>query len=649
MRAPPPASLPPEAAARPSSSSTSPCRSRRPPATASEARGNVPHDLLRDHPPPVEPEQPESVPVPPPGDKAPCALRTTRLHLLHPLQRLLRLLGLEERAHGVLDRLDARGRRRRPVRLHALPALERRNRHPRVVRGPRRPLVGARVLSERLGPQDVGPVVHDVGLEVAMGGHGRGGEDVGDAVVVRQHVANLDAVLLERVEEQRHGEARRERHLLLALFEARRADAEALQHDVHDPRRAEHRHRLRRALVPRALGAVVLVVAVQRLLLYEEVQQVNQLVRPLHVHRDVEARLQLLRLVVALGAYQDVQQVPPEYPPDDAAHDVFLRQHPRRVVGVLGAVAALDERLEEVLQENERVLLPPQLVLPPYQLLHQVGEGVLRRRARVERALHVRLKDARDADDFALRVPAHSGVRRPDQCWCQVGRVRDHLQHHVHEADVDSRVVKPPRHLVELLVPLGERQHVHAEGVASLQRPDEGHCPVECRSAFVHHVDGAWRALQLPVLEIFHLLLRGHIFLRLDEADVPIVQLYGEVRQLLAQQRQLRLVPELHGPRGIAIYQTHTASPAPFGSRNSETCRRLLLTLLRPETVRRFPSLSYTYELLSYDARPEITITLVPNVSHRFYADSCSLEDIQRAIDPDQYRGTLFCIAAKVT
>ncbi|ORM41941.1 uncharacterized protein BXIN_0493 [Babesia sp. Xinjiang] len=77
------------------------------------------------------------------------------------------------------------------------------------------------------------------------------------------------------------------------------------------------------------------------------------------------------------------------------------------------------------------------------------------------------------------------------------------------------------------------------------------------------------------------------------------------------------------------------------GLRNSETCRQLLLSLLRAETARKYPSLSYTYELLSYDERPEITITLASKVSHRFYADECSLEDIQRAIDCDQYKAHL--------
>ncbi|GBE59006.1 hypothetical protein, conserved [Babesia ovata] len=62
---------------------------------------------------------------------------------------------------------------------------------------------------------------------------------------------------------------------------------------------------------------------------------------------------------------------------------------------------------------------------------------------------------------------------------------------------------------------------------------------------------------------------------------------------------------------------------------------------MRPETSRRFPQLSYAYELLSYDARPEIIVHVSPNVEHRFFADSCSLEDIQRAIDPDQYQAHL--------
>ncbi|KAK1933044.1 hypothetical protein X943_001949 [Babesia divergens] len=74
------------------------------------------------------------------------------------------------------------------------------------------------------------------------------------------------------------------------------------------------------------------------------------------------------------------------------------------------------------------------------------------------------------------------------------------------------------------------------------------------------------------------------------------------------------------------------------GSANSETCRHLLMTLLRPETARKFPCLSYTYELLSYDDRPEIALTLSTKVSHRFYADTCSLEDIHRAFDKDQYQ-----------
>ncbi|KAG6440024.1 hypothetical protein BBOV_III006175 [Babesia bovis T2Bo] len=77
------------------------------------------------------------------------------------------------------------------------------------------------------------------------------------------------------------------------------------------------------------------------------------------------------------------------------------------------------------------------------------------------------------------------------------------------------------------------------------------------------------------------------------------------------------------------------------GLRNSETCRQFLLSLLRPETSRRYPNLNYTYELLSYDDRPEITITLCSKVSHRFYADEYSLEDIRRAIDNDQYQAHL--------
>ncbi|KAK1444593.1 hypothetical protein BgAZ_104990 [Babesia gibsoni] len=74
------------------------------------------------------------------------------------------------------------------------------------------------------------------------------------------------------------------------------------------------------------------------------------------------------------------------------------------------------------------------------------------------------------------------------------------------------------------------------------------------------------------------------------------------------------------------------------GSPNSDTCRRLLLTLLNSDTKRRFPLLSYTYELLNYDDRPEIAMTLTSKVSHRFYADENSLEDIHRAIDGDQYK-----------
>ncbi|GFE53236.1 hypothetical protein BaOVIS_006400 [Babesia ovis] len=77
------------------------------------------------------------------------------------------------------------------------------------------------------------------------------------------------------------------------------------------------------------------------------------------------------------------------------------------------------------------------------------------------------------------------------------------------------------------------------------------------------------------------------------------------------------------------------------GMPNSETCRQLLLMLLRPETSRKYPGLHYTYELLSYDARPEIRLTLCSKISHRFYADEHTLDDIHRAIDSDQYQAHL--------
>ncbi|BAM40069.1 conserved hypothetical protein [Theileria orientalis strain Shintoku] len=73
------------------------------------------------------------------------------------------------------------------------------------------------------------------------------------------------------------------------------------------------------------------------------------------------------------------------------------------------------------------------------------------------------------------------------------------------------------------------------------------------------------------------------------------------------------------------------------GSPYDDTCRKLLLMLLNPDTLKKFPGLNYTYELLNYHDRPEIHITMKPNVNLRFYADSNTLEDIHRQIDVYQY------------
>ncbi|KAF5153626.1 hypothetical protein TpMuguga_02g02270 [Theileria parva strain Muguga] len=73
------------------------------------------------------------------------------------------------------------------------------------------------------------------------------------------------------------------------------------------------------------------------------------------------------------------------------------------------------------------------------------------------------------------------------------------------------------------------------------------------------------------------------------------------------------------------------------GSPHDDTCRKLMLNLLNPSTSKRFPNLQYTYELLNYNERPEIFITIRPNTSLRFYADSYNLEDIHKEIDVYQY------------
>ncbi|KAK2196604.1 hypothetical protein BdWA1_001852 [Babesia duncani] len=74
------------------------------------------------------------------------------------------------------------------------------------------------------------------------------------------------------------------------------------------------------------------------------------------------------------------------------------------------------------------------------------------------------------------------------------------------------------------------------------------------------------------------------------------------------------------------------------GGPNTETCRKLMLMLLDPKTFTKHPYLTFTYELLSFNERPEVFLTLVPQVPFRFHADTCTLDDIHRAIDADQYK-----------
>ncbi|AFZ79219.1 hypothetical protein BEWA_020660 [Theileria equi strain WA] len=74
------------------------------------------------------------------------------------------------------------------------------------------------------------------------------------------------------------------------------------------------------------------------------------------------------------------------------------------------------------------------------------------------------------------------------------------------------------------------------------------------------------------------------------------------------------------------------------GAQNVETCRRLMLMLLNPQIHKKYPQLKYSYELLSYNERPEIHLTVSPNVPLRFYADLYTLEDIHRIIDSHQYK-----------
>ncbi|GBE59007.1 2-octaprenyl-3-methyl-6-methoxy-1,4-benzoquinol hydroxylase, putative [Babesia ovata] len=332
------------------------------------------------------------------------------------------------------------------------------------------------------------------GLQVAIDGGGFCGEHVRDCLVVGAH-------------------------------------SEPLEHYVHDSGGAVYRHRLRGVPVPLAFGAVVPVVVVQGLLLKERRQQIHQLVPPVYVDRDVEAGLELLGPVLAVGAHDHALQEPAEDPAYKTPHDVVLRHHRDRVVGVLRPVAPLDERLEEVLQEDERIFLATQTVLLPNEPLYEMYKRVLQGHSGAQRPLDVRLQQARDAYDLAHRVGADLGVGASHHGRGEVGRVREHLQDDVNKAYVDARVEQPARHLVELLVVLGAWQPVDAECITPLQGLDELDGFFEGRIGVFRNLRVALGRMQLAILEEFDFvaLLLCLVF-RLDEADVAIMKLDDESR-----------------------------------------------------------------------------------------------------------------------
>eukprot|EP00920_Eleutheroschizon_duboscqi_P015082 GHVT01034922.1.p1 GENE.GHVT01034922.1~~GHVT01034922.1.p1 ORF type:complete len:119 (-),score=13.90 GHVT01034922.1:496-852(-) len=77
------------------------------------------------------------------------------------------------------------------------------------------------------------------------------------------------------------------------------------------------------------------------------------------------------------------------------------------------------------------------------------------------------------------------------------------------------------------------------------------------------------------------------------------------------------------------------------GRARTEVCRQLIKHFEDPQTVKRFPKLKASYQILGYDSPSTVHLELVNGKKHRFLAERFSMKEMQLMFDNDQFSAHL--------